>query len=73
MRYWRNCCSNLLRVNHLDMVFTGYLKDSLLLTAGIYPALQQLAADSIHTGSIANIANELIDSGFIKPGKVKRS
>ena len=46
--------------------FNNELRDSLALTAGIYPALRQLAADTIHADNIAGITNVLIDSGFLK-------
>jgi len=54
-----------------DYSFTASLTDSLGLTVGIYPVLQQLAADSIHATSIAGIANTLIDSGFIQLDKIR--
>lgn len=58
---------------HFSYRVTNGLSDSLALTAGIYTSLQQLAVDTIHTGSIARIASELLDSGFIKMDQVKAS
>ncbi|MEO6315861.1 MAG: TraB/GumN family protein [Chitinophagaceae bacterium] len=56
---------------HFGYLLTGTLADSLSLTASIYPALQQLAADTVHATSIARLANQLIDSGYIKAEVVK--
>ncbi len=47
-------------------LFAGALRDSLPLTLTLYPVLQKLAADTLYAGSVANIANELIDSGLLK-------
>ncbi|MEO5684266.1 MAG: TraB/GumN family protein [Chitinophagaceae bacterium] len=49
-----------------DNSFTNALRDSLPLTAALYPSLQRLAADTLYVGSITNIANELVDSGVVK-------
>jgi uncharacterized protein YbaP (TraB family) len=54
-----------------DYRFRNALDDSLSLTAGIYPVLQGLAADTLHASTIAGIAGMLIDSGFIKLEELK--
>lgn len=45
--------------------FEGNLKDSLALTAGIYPALLPFVKDSAFTLTLANITVALLDSGLI--------
>jgi len=54
-----------------NYAFTEGLRDSLALTAEIYPVLQQMAADTIHATRIAEIANGLVDSGFLKMPAIK--
>ena len=51
--------------------FTGALRDSLPLTATLYPALQRLAADTLYGARVASIANNLLDSGLLKLEAVK--
>ena len=58
---------------YLNYQVTNALKDSLALTAAIYPALQKLAGDTVHATSIADIATVLIDSGFIKREQVQEA
>ena len=48
-----------------------YLKDSLALTTGIYPALLRFADNSILGTTVASVIITLIDSSFIKPDDVK--
>jgi uncharacterized protein YbaP (TraB family) len=42
------------------------LQDSLALTAGIYPSLQRLAKDTLYSPAIADLALQLMDSGFVR-------
>ncbi|HVU56088.1 MAG TPA: TraB/GumN family protein [Puia sp.] len=49
----------------LDYVDIGQLKDSLALTAGIYPALLPWARDTLHASAVAAIAVALVDSGYL--------
>lgn len=51
--------------------FTNALRDSLPLTATIYPGLQKLAPDTLFTEAVAGIANELLDSNLVKLDKIK--
>ncbi|THU34861.1 TraB/GumN family protein [Niastella caeni] len=50
----------------LDYTILNCLKDSLELTATIFPTLQKLARNSVHCDVISNVAIALRDSGLIK-------
>jgi uncharacterized protein YbaP (TraB family) len=57
-----------------DYRLTSALKDSLALTAAIYPSLQQqLAKDAAFGPIVADLALTLIDSGFIKQTEVAKA
>jgi len=51
--------------------FETNIKDSLALTAGIFPSLLSFAKDSLFTTAIANIAVTMIDSGLASVEVIK--
>ncbi len=57
----------------LDYSALYAIKDSLVLTATLFPAFQLWARDSLQAGSVASITLALLDSGYLSKGSVMQS